>query len=172
MSRGEPDTVIVEKRYRMTLDFRVLIGDVRKEGVGKDGDDSEGAREHLERQRRLLRALLRDERVLDEFMTYLVTDRVCYHPDSELGMVFGVRTEEEILEPVFSALEEDDTQFFREVRRDGILWDNTEQFEFCFAVDWTGATLIEIAAQKEGDPTASETGQAYLRRFTRRGDNS
>jgi len=172
MSRGEPDTVIMEKHYRMTLDFRVLVGDVMKNSVERAGDDSEGADEHLERQRRLLRALLRNERVLDEFMTYLITDRVCDHPDSELGMVFGVRTEEEILEPVYSALGEDDVQFFREVRRDGILWDNTEQFEFCFAVDWTGATLIEIASKKEGDPTASETGQAYLRRFTLRGDNS
>ena len=172
MSRGEPDTVIVEKHYRMTLDFRVLVGNVRKEGVERAGAEAEEAREHLERQRRLLRALLRDERVLDEFMTYLVTDRVCSHSDSELDIVFGVRTEEEILEPVFSTLEEDDAQFFREVRQDGILWENTEQFEFCFAVDWTGATLIEIAAKKEGDPTAAEAGQAYLRRFTHRGDNS
>ena len=170
MSRGEPDTVIVEKHYRMTLDFRVLVGDIRKEGVERVGDDAEWTREHLERQRRLLRALLRDERVLDEFMTYLITDRVCDHPDSEFDMVFGVRTEEEILEPIFSALGEDDAQFFREVRRDGILWENTEQFEFCFAVDWTGATLIEIAAKKEGDPTAAEAGQAYLRRFTHRVD--
>jgi hypothetical protein len=171
MSRGEPDAVIAEKHYRMTLDFRVLVGDVRKEGVESVGDDLEGADEHLERQRRLLRALLRDERALEEFMTYLIIDRVCDHPDGELGMVFGVRTEEEILEPVFSALGEDDARFFREVRQDGILWDNTEQFEFCFAVDWKGATLIEIAAKKEGDTSASETGQAYLRRFTHR-DNS
>ena len=170
MSRGEPDTVLMEKHYRMTLDFRVMVGDVRKEGVDRDGDDTEHTREHLERQRRLLRALLRDERALDEFMTYLVTDRVCSHPDSELDMVFGVRPDEEILEPVFSALGEDDAQFFREVRQDGILWDNTEQFECCFAVDWTGATLIEIAAKKEGDPTASEAGQTYLSRFTHRGD--
>jgi len=172
MSHGEPDTVIVEKHYRMTLDFRMLVGDVWKDGVGKDGDDAEGADEHLERQRRLLRALLRDERVLDEFMTCLVTDRVCSHPDSELDKVFGVKSEEEILETVFSALGQDDAQFFREVSQEDILWENTEQFECCFAVDWTGATLIEIAAKKEGDPIASETGQTYLRRFTHRGDNS
>lgn len=171
MIRGQPDTVIVEKHYRMTLDFRVLVGDVRKDGVERDEDDAVEAREYLERQRRLLRALLRDEKVLDEFMTYLVTDRVCSHPDSELDMVFGVKSEEEILEPVFSALGEDDVQFFREVSRDGILWENTEQFECCFAVDWTGATLIEIAAKKEGDPRVSETGQTYLRRFTHRGDS-
>lgn len=170
MSHGEHDTVMMEKHYRMTLDFRVLVGDVRKDGVERDEDDLEGADELLERQRRLLHALLRDERVLDEFMTYLVADRVCSHPDSELDMVFGVRPDEEILEPVFSALGEDDARFFREVSQDGILWDNTEQFERCFAVDWTGATLIEIRAQKEGDPTASESGQTYLRRFTHRGD--
>lgn len=170
MSRGEPDTVMMEKHYRMTLDFRVLVGDVRKEGVERDGDDLEQADELLERQRRLLHAFLRDERALDEFMTYLVTDRVCGHTDSELEMVFGVRPDEEMLEMVYSAMGEDDAQFFREVSQDGILWDNTEQFERCFAVDWTGATLIEIRAKKEGDPTASEAGQTYLRRFTQRGE--
>lgn len=50
MNGGEHDTVIREKRYRMTLDFRVLIGDV--EEVKRDGDDAdEHAREHRERQR-------------------------------------------------------------------------------------------------------------------------
>jgi hypothetical protein len=170
MSHGEADTVTVERHYRMTLDFRVLVGDVRKDGVERGGDDAEQARERLKRQRRLLRALLCDERVLDEFMTYLVTDRVCSHTDSELGIVFDVRPEEEMLEPVFSAMGEDDARFFREVSQEGILWENTEQFERCFAVDWAGATLFEIRAQKEGDPTASETGQEYLRRFTQRGD--
>jgi hypothetical protein len=148
----------------------VLVGDVSKDGVEKDADDAEGAREHLERQRRLLRALLRDERVLDEFMTYLVTERVCSHTDSELGMVFGVRPDEEMLEPVYSAMGEDDAQFFREVSQDGILWENTEQFQWCFAVDWTGATLFEIRAQKEGDTSAEEMGHEHLSRFTHRGD--
>jgi hypothetical protein len=90
--------------------------------------------------------------------------------DSELGIVFGIRPDEEMLELVYSAMGEDDARFFREVSQEGILWDNTEQFERCFAVDWTEATLIEIRAKKEGDPTASEAGQTYLSRFTHRGD--
>ena len=116
----------------------------------------------------MLRALLRDERVLDEFMTYLVTERVCSHTNSELGTVFDVRTEEEMLEPLYSAMGEDDARFFREVSQEGIFWENTEQFEWCFAVDWTGATLIEITAKKEGDPSAAEMGHEYLWRFTSR----
>ncbi len=91
-------------------------------------------------------------------MTSLVTDRVCSHTDCELDKVFAVRPEEEMLEPVYSVMGEDDARFFREVSQDGIFWENTEQFQWCFAVDWTGASLIEIKAKKEGDTSAAEIG--------------
>jgi len=165
MNGGEHHTVIREKHYRMTLDFRVLIGEL--EEVKRDGDDREHTLEHRERQRRLLRALLRDEKVLDEFMTYLVTDRVCGHTDSELDKVFGVRPEEEMLEPVYSKMGEDDARFFQEVISRGIFWDNTEQFEWCFVVDWMGANLIEIKAEREGDTSAAERGHLDMSRFTK-----
>jgi hypothetical protein len=165
MDGDQHDTVIREKHYRMTLNFRVLIGDV--EEVKKGGDDAEHAREHRERQGRLLRALLRDEKVLDEFMTYLVTDRVCGHADSELGKVFGVKPEEEMLEPVYSKMGEDDARFFQEVNSGGLFWDNTEQFEWCFAVDWTGANLIEIRTEREGDTSVAEREHPDMSRFTK-----
>jgi hypothetical protein len=165
MNGDQHDTVIREKHYRMTLDFRVLIGEV--EEVIRDGDDAEHAREHRERQERLLRALLSNERVLGEFMTYLVTDRVCGHTDSELDKVFGVRPEEEMLEPVYSGMGEDDARFFREVKDNGLFWDNTEQFEWCFAVDWTGANLVEIKAERQGDTSAAERGHPDMSRFTK-----
>jgi hypothetical protein len=91
-------------------------------------------------------------------MTYLVTDRVCGHSDSELGRVFGVREQEEMLEPVYSGMSEDDAQFFREVREADIFWENTEQMELCFEVEWTGASLIEIKWGREGDTLAAERG--------------
>lgn len=141
----------------MTLDFQVLVGELKGEGVGKDdSEDEEQGQDYVARQRRLLRALLRDEAVLQEFMTYLVTDRVCGHSDSELGRVFGVREQEEMLEPVYSRMREDDAQFFREVREADIFWENTEQMELCFAVEWTGASLIEIKWERKGDTSATE----------------
>lgn len=157
MSSGESDTDTLERRYRMTLDFRVLVTDLRWQDDGKGtADDRWHRRERTERQARLLRALLRDEAVLREFMTYLVTDRVCGHQESELGRVFGVRPEEEMLEPVYSKMSEDDAQFFREVVRDGLFMDNTWEFEESFAVGWTGANLSEVKWETEGDPTAAD----------------
>ena len=89
---GETGAVAPKRRYRMTLDFEVLIGDVTEKGSKQgNGEEWEHRQEHMERQRRLLCALLRDETILAEFMTYLVTDRVCGHTESELGRVFGVR---------------------------------------------------------------------------------
>jgi hypothetical protein len=155
MSVDEAGAGALERRYRMTLDFRVLIGDIAEQDVaaGDGGDENEG-QDYVARQRRLLRALLRDEAVLAEFMTYLVTDRLCGHSDSELGRVFGVRPQEEMLEPVYSGMREDDAQFFREMREADIFWENTERMEMSFEVEWTGASLIEIKWEREGDTTA------------------
>lgn len=141
----------------MTLDFRVLIGEIEGNGVGtgRSGDEEQG-QGYVSRQRRLLRALLRDEAVLAEFMTYLVTDRVCGHSDSELGRVFGVREQEEMLEPVYSGMSADDAQFFREAREADIFWENTERMELCFEVEWKGANLIEIKWERDGDTSATE----------------
>ena len=158
---------VIEKRFRMTLDFRVLISEIAQEGDAREGEEAENERERAGRQNRLLRALLRDEAVLGEFMAYLVTDRVCGHSDSELGEVFGVRAEEEMLEPIYSGMGEEDARFFREVKEEGIFWDNTEQFEWCFAVDWTGANLIEIKAERDGDTSAAERGYPDMSRFTK-----
>jgi len=165
MSVDESGAGVSEKRYRMTLDFRVQIGEIEGEGVGAgDGEYGEQGQDYVARQRRLLRALLRDEAVLAEFMTYLVTDRVCGHSDSELGRVFGVREQEEMLEPVYSGMREDDAQFFREAREADIFWENTERMELCFEVEWSGASLIEIKWEREGDSTA-ETRQPDMSRL-------
>jgi hypothetical protein len=134
-----------------------LISDVTEKGSKRgNGEEWEHRQEHMERQRRLLCALLRDETILAEFMTYLVTDRVCGDTESELGRVFGVRPQEEMLEPVYTGMSEEDARFFREVREDDVFWENTELFECCFGVGWVGASLIEIKRGKEGDMSAAE----------------
>ena len=61
---GGPGADVLERRLRMTLDFRVLIGDAGEESFSDGRDDDEervNGREHLGRQRRLLRTLLGDE---------------------------------------------------------------------------------------------------------------
>ena len=160
---------VVEKRLRMTLDFRVLIGELKEEGVGSDGGkNGEQGQDYVARQERLLRALLRDERVLAEFITYLVTDRVCGHADSDLVKVFGVRSQEEMLEPVYSAMGEEDARFFREAVEEGVFFESTEQMEWCFGVEWTGASLTEIEWEREGDTSAAEMeGHPDMGRFTK-----
>lgn len=155
---GDVSPRIVERRYVMAFDFTVRVTDLgwRDDGKGTD-EERESRRERVERQGRLLRALLRNPGALREFMIYLVTDKVCGHRDSDLARVFGVREEEEMLEPVFSELGEDDARFFREVVGEGLFMDNTWEFEQSFAVDWTWASLFEVGWETEGDTAEAET---------------
>lgn len=127
---------VEERRFVMALDFTVRVMDLRwrNDGQGTD-EERESRRERVDRQGRLLRALLRNPGALHEFMIYLVTDKVCGHQDSELARVFGVREEEKMLELVFSQLGEEDAEFYREVIGDGLFMDNTWEFERSFAVD-------------------------------------
>jgi hypothetical protein len=150
---------VEERRYVMAFDFTVRVTDLRWQDDGKGTDEvREHRRERVERQGRLLHALLQDPGALHEFMIYLVTDRVCGHQDSELARVFGVKEEEEMLEQVFSQLGEGDARFFREAVRDGLFMDNTWEFERSFAVDWTWASLFQIGWETEGD-TAEADGR-------------
>lgn len=64
----------------------------------------------------------------------------------------GKWIEEEIFDPVFSHLSDDDAQYFREVSRDGALWENVEVLSRSFVVRWTDASLEEIKAVAKGSP--------------------
>ena len=70
MSADESGAGALERCYRMTLDFRVLTGGIGEKGVGTGDGENEGqVPEYVERQRRLLRALLSNEAALAEFLS-------------------------------------------------------------------------------------------------------
>lgn len=156
--------VVLRKRLRMTLDFEVeveeLTGESLREFYGGSGSFEElvGDAEtwaNLNRQAKLQRALLEDEEALGRFLTYVVADEVDPSLDSRLGEVFGAggeEADEEILGAVFSRLEAEDAEYFREVREAGALFDSTEVLHQSFRVRWERATLEEVREVGAGRP--------------------
>lgn len=153
---------MVEKRLRMSLDFEVSISEVTEESMrdyyrpfrnfeAMVSDPDFWA--NLSRQIRLHRALLEDDESLFRFLTYAVVNEVDSSLDSRLGEVFSVngrRIEEEILESLFSRLEEEDARYFRDMSASGTLWENVEVLNQSFVVRWRAAALDEVRSVAEG----------------------
>jgi hypothetical protein len=154
----------LKKQLRMTLDFMVSVNEITDESL-RDyyrafisyeelvGDAELWA--NIGRQVRLQKVLLEDDEALRRFLTYVVVNEVDSSLDSRLGEVFSVSgecIEEEIFEPVFSRLGEDDARYFREVSEGGALWENVEVLSRSFVVSWTSASLEELRAVAIGSP--------------------
>lgn len=154
---------MLNKRLRMVLDFEVMVEELTDESLRRyyrpfgNYEDIIGDPElwaNVNRQLRLQKALLEDEEALGRFLAYVIVDQVDPRVDSRLGEVFGTigeRVEEEILEPVFGRLGEEDANFFRGVCEGGNLWEHVEVLNKAFVARWTGATLEEVKEVKVVD---------------------
>jgi len=141
------------KRLRMVLDFDVTVEELTDESLReyyrrfRSYEEMAGDLEtwaNVTRQLRLQRALLEDEEALGRFLTQVVVDEVDSRLDSRLGEVFGVSgmlAEEEILGRVFSRLDEEDAEFYRELSEGEVLHENIEALSRSFRAKWTSATL-------------------------------
>jgi hypothetical protein len=163
-SRGEPDADTLERHYRVTLDFRLLVGESTPELCQESfffSDESEhGGEPHLsenvERQRRLYR-LLRDEGpVLERYLLSVITAEAGHYAADGLADAVGAEDEDELLVPLFRGMGEEDAQFFEECRQANALAENTELVAQAFKVEWIGAELLEISRRVVGDVKRAE----------------
>lgn len=153
---------MLKKRLRMVLDFEVEVEELTDESLREyyrrmgNFEAVVGDAEfwdNVRRQIRLQRVLLADEQVLNKYLTYVATVEVDGSTDSELAGVFGVGSdtpEEDIFEPLFSKLSQDDERFYRQVSEEKILYEQIEPLSRSFKAKWIGATLEEIERVAEG----------------------
>jgi hypothetical protein len=153
---------MLKKRLRMVLDFEVEVEELTDESLREyyrrmgNFEEVVGDAEcwdNVRRQIHLQRALLEDEQVLNKYLTYVAAVEVDGSTNSELAEVFGVggdTPEEDIFEPLFSKLSQDDERFYRQVSAEQILFEQIEPLSRSFKAKWTGATLEEINAVAEG----------------------
>jgi hypothetical protein len=152
---------MMKKRLRMVLDFEVEVEELTDEGLHthysrfSNYEELVADRawwENALRQLRLQRVLLEDEEALRKYLTYVAAVEVDDSSDSRICEVFGVggeRAEEEILEPLFSRLGEEDARFYREVEED-LLFHNVEALSRSFKGRWTRATVEEVSTVAVG----------------------
>jgi hypothetical protein len=158
MSNTELKKINVEKRFRMVLDFKIIIVEITEDRVqeyyrfhGNDQDKMERARvwESAKRQNRLLRALIKNQEALDKFLTHIIMEEIDFS-DAELKKVFQVESEREMLNIVISKLAKKDALYFQELQDEDSFWENAEMFGESFVIELVGVSLAETRIIKQG----------------------
>jgi len=149
----------VEKRFRMVLDFKVNITEITEDdiheyfifhGIDEEADESTDVWEKAKRQNRLLQALIKDQEILDKFLTFILTEEVEPYKEGELKRIFQVQSEREILSRIIAKLAKRDAVYFRELLDEDQFWEKAELFGDCFVIQWVGASLMETRVMREG----------------------
>lgn len=176
MSSDEPDAGPMERHYRVTLDFRVLVRMITPEVCGESfffNDERASAgeshtRENVERQRRLYELLLNNQPVLERYLLSVLTQEAGSFAYEGLADAFDVADEDELLVQLYKGMAEEDAGFFEECRRSGALAENTELIATAFKVEWVGAEVTEMNRRMEGDVKRADVVELTKTRLIRK----
>lgn len=176
MSNGESDIESLERHYRVTLDFRLLLRPITPEVCQESfffNDKSTSAgephfRENIERQRRLYRLLRDDRAVLEQYLLAVLTQEAGNFVYEGLPHAFDAVEEEELLIPLYEGMGEDDSRFFDGCREVGALAENTELIAKAFKVEWVAAEVAEMSRKVEGDVKMAEVVERTKVRLIRK----
>ena len=142
------DALLTERVCRVTLDLKIRIAEITLEKLRRsiywDEADQESSLARADRQNRLLRALLRNEVALNQFLVYVAAGDLRSRLDADPVINVPVRDEDEILKLVVRDLGAEGTRLVEEAAAVGSLLDDTELFHKCFSVDWDNSVLSEI----------------------------
>lgn len=161
-SGREADAESLERHYRVTLDFRLhlrpLTLEVCRESFFFNAENAENAsadepqlRESVERQRRLLALLRKNERVLERYLLTLVTQEAAGIVFSGLAGAFGVAEDEDLLAPLYALMSEEDVKYFEGHAGEGLFWESAGPVAKAFVMEWVGAECAEMNRRVVGD---------------------
>jgi hypothetical protein len=109
MNQEESKTDTLEKHYRVTLDFKMLIREITPEvcqesfylgdkykGEGEDeGEDEAELTERIDRQKRLYKLLREDKQAMEQYLLSVLTQDAARYASDGLTNAFKVKREEE-----------------------------------------------------------------------------
>lgn len=176
MEDAGSDARTLERHYRVTLDFRLLVRVITPEVCQEsfffhDGIPSAGEphfRENIERQRRLYELLRNNRPMLEEYLLTVLTQEAGHFAYQGLADAFDAKEEEEILTPLYKGMAEEDVRFFDECGEMNALGENTELIEKAFKVEWIGAEVEELSRRIAGDVKKAEVVARTKSRFIRK----
>jgi hypothetical protein len=139
---------LTERVCRVTLDLRIRISEITLEKLRRsiywDEADQVSSLARADRQNRLLRALLRNEVALDQFLAFVAAGDLKFCLDADPSVTVPVRDDEEILKSLLRDLGAEGSRLVEEAAAAGSLLDDTELFHRCFSVDWDNSVLCDI----------------------------
>jgi hypothetical protein len=150
--------VIAEKRVSLTMDFRVSFREITLETVVEmypSHDPEEvpvdaAQMEAVERQGRLLRALLEDEEALRQFIACAVIDEIVAGRGELLREGLKVGGEEEALRPLIEALGGEVTEFYTDLEGEDMFIENIDLLLFSTPVKCVGVGARVVDVHEEG----------------------
>lgn len=166
----------MERHYRVTLDFRVLVREItpevcRESFFFNDENASAGEphfRENIERQRRLYRLLRGNRQALEQYLLSVLTQEVGNFVSGGLADAFDAADEDELLVPLYRRMNEEDARFFEECREEGALDVNTDLIATAFKVEWAGVEVAEMNRRVLGDIKRAEIVERTRTRLIRK----
>jgi len=136
---------VAEVTCRVVMDFKIHVREITPESVvGEFTPSDDQSWEWVERQGRLLRALMGDSETLNQYLIHIAKDDLGELCGSDQIEGLPADEEDELFERLYSKLGEEDARFFREARRDGILYENMRLVHKSFVTDWASAQLKEL----------------------------
>jgi hypothetical protein len=166
MNKDESETGTLEKHYRVTLDFKMLIREITPEVCQEsfylgdkykgEGEDEAELTERIERQKRLYKLLREDRQAMEQYLLSVLTQDAARYAYDRLTNAFKVKDEEEVLIPIYQKMSKEDVEFYEGCRKVGALETNVELISAAFKVEWTGAEVVELKSVLEGDPERAE----------------
>jgi hypothetical protein len=176
MNSDEQNRDTLERHYRVTLDFRMLVRDITPEVCQEslsfnDQCNSAGEpklQEFIERQRRLYQLLRNNHPLLEQYLLSALTQEAGNCVYESLPDAFDVREEEEILIPLYQSMAEEDVRYFDECREIGVLDENLELIYAAVKVEWVGAEVQEMSRRITGDVQRAKIIEQTEKRMMRR----
>lgn len=154
--RGQ--AVIAEKRVSVTLEFKVSFREITPDTAHEmyPSRDPEGVPvdaaqlEAVERQGRLLRALLEDEEALRQFIACAVIDEIVAGRGELLRKGLKVGGEEEALRPLIEALGGEAAEYYAGVEGEEMFIENIDLLLFSTPVKCVGVGARVVDVKEEG----------------------
>lgn len=149
---------MVLKRYKLKLEFTMNIQELTDEIVHESLKTFSNYNEILlppeiwdrtERQKRLLRTLLANPEVLEQFVLHEIFDLYeAYAAEQVKAMLATSENRDEILLPIINSMDERDSAVFNELIEDDMLFTYSEQFNDCFSLELTNARITEVMPER------------------------